>query len=88
MFEQDSEYRSTVRSMCGSTGVQLGVLEYDWSTGVLSKAFQYQNVQMTVYSGRVRKFSPAISISIIIYFLTGIYLNNFLSNEQKELIFK
>ena len=50
MFEQDSEYRSTVRSMYGSTGVQPGVWEYDWSAGVLLKALQFQNIQMTVYS--------------------------------------
>ena len=45
-----------------------GVWEYDWSTGVLSKALQYQDIQMTVYSGCVQKFFTAISISIFIYF--------------------
>jgi len=55
--EYDLEYGSTA-----------GVREYGWSTGVLSKALQYQNIQMTIYSGCVPKFFPAISISIIIQF--------------------
>ena len=74
--EYNLEYGSTagVWEYGGSMGVRreygstAGVWEYGGSMGVLSKALQYQNIQMTVYLGRVQKFYPAINILIIIYF--------------------
>ena len=81
MVEYDRKWLNRIQSIKARFGVCVGVQEYnlecwrmpgvweyDWSPGVLSKALQYQYIQMTFYSRRVQKFFPVVNISIIIYF--------------------